>query len=261
MHALHKCKQVYIWAFISMNAVQLNGSVYHCTTIPVNTQSFCQTGHKTTVHNDYYCYCEFCSLVDLLHDDVAPVDEGHNLSFLYAGSICTLYVHFGAVPDLLHAHTIILKKKPTTLMHSKVRPHTSVHLRRQSRANNDILTSLTRCATFVALPVCHDAPLEWLSHVPLRALQMQMRELYGQSEYLLWFCPCFFRSSRRRKLFLDRFLQGESVAESGSIISHYFRTYFSLYVVPRGLNQSGPANAQVNTLTDCAELSLSLSLL
>ena len=37
------------------------------------------------------------------------------------------------------------------------------------------------------------------------------------------------------KLFLDRFLQGESVAESGSIISHYFRTYFSLYVVPRGL--------------------------
>ena len=31
------------------------------------------------------------------------------------------------------------------------------------------------------------------------------------------------------------FLQGESVAESGSIISHYFRTYFSLYVVPRGL--------------------------
>ena len=31
------------------------------------------------------------------------------------------------------------------------------------------------------------------------------------------------------------FLQGESVAESGSIIGHYFRTYFSLYVVPRGL--------------------------
>ena len=30
-------------------------------------------------------------------------------------------------------------------------------------------------------------------------------------------------------------LQGESVAESGSVISHYFRTYFSLYVVPRGL--------------------------
>ena len=29
-------------------------------------------------------------------------------------------------------------------------------------------------------------------------------------------------------------LQGESVAESSSIISHYFRTYFSLYVVPRG---------------------------
>ena len=40
------------------------------------------------------------------------------------------------------------------------------------------------------------------------------------------------------KLFLDRFLQGESVAESGSIISHYFRTYFSLYVVPRGLTTS-----------------------
>ena len=34
------------------------------------------------------------------------------------------------------------------------------------------------------------------------------------------------------------FLQGESVAESGSIISHYFRTYFSLYVVPRGLTTS-----------------------
>ena len=49
------------------------------------------------------------------------------------------------------------------------------------------------CATFMAL------------HVPLRALQMQMRELYDQSEYLLWFCPCFFCSSRRRNLFLDRF--------------------------------------------------------
>ena len=81
-----------------------------------------------------------------------------------------------------------------------------------------------RCAIRVAL-----------TYVPQRALQMQMRELYDQSEYLLWFSPCFFRSSRRRKLFLDRFLQGESVAESGSIISHYFRTYFSLYVVPRGL--------------------------
>ena len=81
-----------------------------------------------------------------------------------------------------------------------------------------------RCATRVAL-----------THVPLRAPQMQMRELYDQSEYVLWFSPCFFRSSRRRKLFLDRFLQGKSVAESGSIISHYFRTYFSLYVVPRGL--------------------------
>ena len=80
-----------------------------------------------------------------------------------------------------------------------------------------------RCATRVAL-----------THVLLRALQMQMRELYDHSEYLLWFSPCFFRSSRRRKLFLDRFLQGESVAESGSTISHYFRTYFSLYVVPRG---------------------------
>ena len=83
---------------------------------------------------------------------------------------------------------------------------------------------LPRCATWVAL-----------THVPLRALQMQMRELYDQSEYLLLFSPCFFHSSRRRKLFLDRFLQGESVAESGSIISHYFRTYFSLYVVPIGL--------------------------
>ena len=31
------------------------------------------------------------------------------------------------------------------------------------------------------------------------------------------------------------FLHGESVEESGSIISHYFRTHFSLYVVPRGL--------------------------
>ena len=31
------------------------------------------------------------------------------------------------------------------------------------------------------------------------------------------------------------FVQGESVAESSSIISHYFRTYFSLYVVLRGL--------------------------
>ena len=31
------------------------------------------------------------------------------------------------------------------------------------------------------------------------------------------------------------FSQGQSVAESGSIISHYFRTYFSLHVVPRGL--------------------------
>ena len=37
------------------------------------------------------------------------------------------------------------------------------------------------------------------------------------------------------KAILDRFLQGESVAESGAIISHYSRTYFSLYVVPRGL--------------------------
>ena len=32
------------------------------------------------------------------------------------------------------------------------------------------------------------------------------------------------------------FSQGESVAESGSIIRHYFRTHFSLYVVPRGLS-------------------------
>ena len=28
------------------------------------------------------------------------------------------------------------------------------------------LTSLTRCATFVALPVHHDAPLEWLCTCP-----------------------------------------------------------------------------------------------
>ena len=33
------------------------------------------------------------------------------------------------------------------------------------------------------------------------------------------------------------FSQGESVAESGSIIRHYFRTHFSLYIVPRGLNK------------------------
>ena len=36
------------------------------------------------------------------------------------------------------------------------------------------------------------------------------------------------------------FLQGESVAESSCIISHYFRTYFSLYVVPRGLTPRKP---------------------
>ena len=77
----------------------------------------------------------------------------------------------------------------------------------KSKGRRQELTSLTWCATFVALPVRHDAPLEWLSHVPLRAMQMQMRELYDQSEYLLWFCPCFFHSSRRRKLFLDRFSQ------------------------------------------------------
>ena len=39
------------------------------------------------------------------------------------------------------------------------------------------------------------------------------------------------------------FLQGESVEESGSIISHYFRTYFSLYVVPRGLKAGSPVAA------------------
>ena len=38
-----------------------------------------------------------------------------------------------------------------------------------------------------------------------------------------------------KAIFGSIFLQGESVAESGSIISHDFRTYFSLYVVPRGL--------------------------
>ena len=32
------------------------------------------------------------------------------------------------------------------------------------------------------------------------------------------------------------FSQGESVAESGSIIRHYFRTHFSLYVMPRRLS-------------------------
>ena len=37
--------------------------------------------------------------------------------------------------------------------------------------------------------------------------------------------------------FWIRFLQGESVAESGSIIGYYFRTYFSVYVVPRGLKK------------------------
>ena len=35
------------------------------------------------------------------------------------------------------------------------------------------------------------------------------------------------------------FSQGESVAESGSIIRHYFRTHFSLYVMPRGLTFVG----------------------
>ena len=40
------------------------------------------------------------------------------------------------------------------------------------------------------------------------------------------------------------FLQGESVAESGSIISHCFRTYFSLYVVPRGLKHLCRHNCQ-----------------
>ena len=79
-----------------------------------------------------------------------------------------------------------------------------------------------------------------LTHIPLQVLKMQMRELYDQSEYLLWFSPCFFHSSRRRKLFQNRFLQGESFAESGPIISHYFRTYFSLYVVPRGLTVQVP---------------------
>ena len=35
--------------------------------------------------------------------------------------------------------------------------------------------------------------------------------------------------------FWINFSQGESVAESGSIIRRYFRTHFSFYVVPRGL--------------------------
>ena len=43
---------------------------------------------------------------------------------------------------------------------------------------------------------------------------------------------------------MDRFLQGESVAECGSIISHYFRTYFSLYVVPRGLTPREKSSLQ-----------------
>ena len=45
------------------------------------------------------------------------------------------------------------------------------------------------------------------------------------------------------KLFLDRCLQGDSFAESGSIISHYLiRTYFLLYVVPRGLKSPKTIN-------------------
>ena len=36
------------------------------------------------------------------------------------------------------------------------------------------------------------------------------------------------------------FSQGESVAESGLITRHCFRTHFSLYVVPRGLNKQPP---------------------
>ena len=108
-----------------------------------------------------------------------------------------------------------------------------IHILRQKCTQ---LTSLTRCATFVALPVRHDAPLSWLytSHCELCKCKW---ESFMTNQNIC--CDSALASSvlaDAESYFWIDFSQGESVAESGSIISHYFRTYFSLYVVLRGLN-------------------------
>ena len=82
-----------------------------------------------------------------------------------------------------------------------------------------------RCATFVALHMshCELCKCKWESFMTNQNIccdSALASSVLADSESYFW---------------ID-FLQGDSIAESGSIISHYFRTYFSLYVVPRGLS-------------------------
>ena len=83
-----------------------------------------------------------------------------------------------------------------------------------------------RCATFVALHMshCELCKCKWESFMTNQNIccdSTLASSLLADAESYFW---------------ID-FLQGESVVESGSNISHYFRTYFSLYVVPRGLTR------------------------
>ena len=48
-------------------------------------------------------------LVDFADLQVSPVDKGDNFSFTDHAGVCTIYVQFGRVVNLLQAHTVILK--------------------------------------------------------------------------------------------------------------------------------------------------------
>ena len=81
-----------------------------------------------------------------------------------------------------------------------------------------------RCATFVALHMSHCElwKCKWESFMTNQNIccdSALASSFLADTESYFW---------------ID-FLQGESVEESGSIISHYFRTHFSSYVIPRGL--------------------------
>ena len=95
---------------------------------------------------------------------------------------------------------------------------------------------LPRCAIFVALHMshCELCKCKWESFMTNQNICCDFAlasSVLANAESYFW---------------ID-FLQGESVAESGSVISHYFRTYFSLYVVPRGLIDLGKFGMMLGT--------------